>query len=419
MSASPKDRLYRIVEEAMCIGCGLCQAVAGRDKIEVRKSASGYLHPIAVGGLDHATVDRIYATCPSARLEGLPATLADGAQEDLVWGPYRRMVLGWAGDPAVRHRGATGGVLTALAQYLIRSGRVDFVLHAKASNAEPTFGEAHISETEDEALAGARSIYGPTAPLAAIDRVLDRGLPFAFIGKPCDISALRNLATLDPRVDDLVKYWLTPVCGGFMPPRPMAEFLRGHGIDPTTVTRFSYRGDGCPGPTRVETADGATHDFHYLDFWGEDESAWSLPHRCKVCADGIGEGADIAAADTWTGGSPNRVDSETDPGTNALVIRTKAGAELVDAALVDGALVLGDEVDPDYMNDVQPHQRTKKYEVRARLDGLAAEERLVPHTARLRLDALAETNGATRNAKITRGTRQRVRDGKVSEATPE
>jgi len=72
VSDSPEDRLYRIVEEAMCIGCGLCQAVAGREKVEVRKTASGYLHPVAVGDLDHETVDRIYETCPSTRLEGLP-----------------------------------------------------------------------------------------------------------------------------------------------------------------------------------------------------------------------------------------------------------------------------------------------------------------------------------------------------------
>ncbi len=203
-----------------------------------------------------------------------------------------------------------------------------------------------------------------------------------------------------------------------MPPKPMEDFLRGHDIDPALVTRFSYRGDGCPGPTRVQTADGRVHDFHYLDFWGEDESAWSLPHRCKVCPDGIGEGADIAASDTWPGGSPNRVDSENDPGANALVIRTKAGVELVEAAAADGALVLGDEVDPDFMNHVQPHQMKKKYEVHSRFDGLAAGGRLVPETHRLRLDALAEANGAARNAEIAEGTRRRVREGRASEERP-
>jgi coenzyme F420 hydrogenase subunit beta len=402
----------------MCIGCGLCQSVAGPDRVRVRKVASGYERPVAVGPLDDATVDRIYATCPGNRVEGLPEHLAEGARQDLVWGPWRRMVLGWAGDPAVRHRGATGGVLTALGQFLLRSGRVDFVLHARPSRAEPTFGERHVSVTEADVLAGAGSRYGPTAPLIDFREMFDCGRPFAFIGKPCDVSAVRNYAEADPRVGELMRYALVMVCGGFMPPASMDDFLRGLGIDPASVTRMSYRGNGCPGPTRIETADGKVHDYHYLDFWGEDESAWSLPNRCKFCPDAIGEAADIAASDTWPGGSPNRIDSETDPGTNALVIRTAAGLELVEAAVAEGALVLGGEVGPDFMNGVQPHQLKLKMELAARLDGLAAEGRTHPATARLRIDELSAANGAENNRAVTEGARRRVREGRTSEERP-
>ncbi len=58
----------------------------------------------------------------------------------------------------------------------------------------------------------------PTATLIDIDAVLDREEPFAFSGKPCDVGALRNLARQDERVGRLVRYWLTPVCGGYRPP---------------------------------------------------------------------------------------------------------------------------------------------------------------------------------------------------------
>ena len=116
---TPADRLRRIVEEAMCIGCGLCEAVAGPDLVRMAESASGYAIPIANSGLDDATVDRIYRTCPGTRLEGLPERLAEGGETDLIWGPWRRMVLGWAAEPEVRHLGSTGGMLTALALHLV------------------------------------------------------------------------------------------------------------------------------------------------------------------------------------------------------------------------------------------------------------------------------------------------------------
>ena len=417
--ATPTERLYRIVEEGLCIGCGLCQAVAGADRVRVVKTASGYLNPVVIGDLDHETVDRIYDTCPGTRVEGLPLRLVDAdTRIDHVWGPWRRVVRAWAGDEAMRHEGATGGVLTALADYLIASKRVAFILHVRPSAAHPTFGERHLSFSRADVRAAAGSRYGPAAPLIDVAEVLARGEPFAVIAKPCDLAALRNHARHEPRVDDLVKYWLSPVCGGYMAPRGMTDFFIRHGIDPAAVTGVRYRGHGCPGPTRIETAEGA-RDFHYLDLWSEDASLWSLPLRCKICPDGIGEAADIAAADTWPGGSPRREDTDSDPGINALIVRTRAGAELVEAGAGAGALVLEDEVGPDELNLYQPHQRNKKYAAWARHEGLKSVGRLAPETARLRIAELAAEMPESFNAAQRDGTVRRVREGKASEPSPE
>ena len=143
---TPTERLYAIVEQGLCIGCGLCQSVAGKDRVRVAKTLNGYLTPIVEGELDHETVDRIYAVCPGTRIEGLPERLLEAdTRQDNVWGPWRRMVRAWAGDPAVRFEGSTGGVLTALGIYLLASKRVDFILHVKTSSGEPSFGERALS----------------------------------------------------------------------------------------------------------------------------------------------------------------------------------------------------------------------------------------------------------------------------------
>ncbi len=417
--ATPADRLHAIVEQGLCTGCGICQSVAGSEVVRVQKVVNGYERPVVVGDLDHATVDRIYEVCPGTRVEGLPDRLVDDATHvDPVWGPWRRIVRAWAADPVVRHEGSTGGVLTALAIYLLESGRVDLVLHARPSTTEPTFGESHLSATPADVMAGVGARYGPTAPLVGVDEVLGMGRPFAFIGKPCDVAALRNLARLDQRVDRLVPYMLTPVCGGYMPPAATAAFLERMGIDPSEVTGLRYRGRGCPGPTRIETADGST-EAHYLDFWGEDESMWMLPWRCKVCPDGIGEAADLAAADTWPGGSPTREGSGDDPGTNAVLARSAAGLELLEAAERDGALVIERDATIDEMSDYQPHQVRKKHAVASRYLGMADEGRIVPATARLRLDELAAAMPADEQARQRDGTRVRIGRGKATEPRPE
>jgi len=413
---TPIDRFYKIIEDGLCIGCGLCQSVAGKDKISVKKGPTGDLRPHVIGDLDNTTVDDIYATCPSTRVEPLPPEqISSAAHQDIVWGPYNRLTYGWAGDKAVRHEGSTAGVLTALGQYLLSSQQVKFILHAKQSTTEANFGEATLSFTEAEVLEGSGSRYGPTAPLIDIDDVLARGEPFALIAKPCDINALRNLAHKDPRVNKLIKFYLTMVCGGYMPDASMDNFYADHNIKRADVKSLRYRGFGCPGPSTMHMKDGSRKDFHYIDFWGEDESSWSMPFRCKICPDGIGEGADIAVSDTWIGGSPNRIDSETDEGANAFIVRTKAGVDLMNAAVEAGAIHLDKEIDIDFMNQTQPHQVVKKLNAQARFDGLAQAGVRPPETVNLRLAELAERNGEDLNKEQTAGTYKRAMDGKQRE----
>ena len=57
--------------------------------------------------------------------------------------------------------------------------------------------------------------YGPATPLDRFVEQLDKGRPFAVIGKPCDISGVHNMRKLAPRVDELVKYTLAFSCGTF------------------------------------------------------------------------------------------------------------------------------------------------------------------------------------------------------------
>ncbi len=72
---TPEERLNAISEQGLCTGCGLCQAVAGPDRVRVVKTETGYERPVPQGRLDHVTVDRIYDTCPGVRTEGLPEKL--------------------------------------------------------------------------------------------------------------------------------------------------------------------------------------------------------------------------------------------------------------------------------------------------------------------------------------------------------
>ena len=423
MSApTPAERLYQICEEGLCIGCGLCAGVSSTGAIRIVETPEGSLRPLAGPELTHGEVDRVYRLCPGTRLEGHPERDA-GSEEtvDPFWGRLLALPEAHAGDPEIRFKSATGGVLTALALYLLESGEVSFVLHARAARDRPSFGEAHVSRNRAEVLEGAGSRYGPTATLIGIDALLARGEPFAFVGTPCDVTALRNLAHEDARVDALCRMMMAPVCGGFMETPALAARVESFGLSFDRLTALRYRGHGCPGPTRMEQDDGKVVERSYLEFWGEDDSQWSLPWRCKICADGIGEAADIAASDVWPGGSPTREQAEnhaTDPGSNAVLVRSERGRRLVEAALEAGALVtLGARSARD-LDRWQPHQVKKKRAVWARYQGLADAGHLVPETEGLRLEALHAKNAPEDNEAERRGAARRVAKGKASEPTP-
>ena len=406
---TPENRLQTIIDDGLCLGCGLCSAVAGPQALTFARDADGEPRPFAGPELDDQVMDLVYDICPGFNLEGLPPEIAEVAPlQDLVWGPHVRMVQAHAGNPEHRHRAATGGVLTALACHLLESGRVPMVAHVRAASDPPHFGEATVSRTADEVLAAAGSRYGPTAALSHIATLLDAGEPLALIAKPCDLNAMRRLAHHDPRVNKLVRYWLTPVCGGFMPDAGFRQFASRMGHDPDRITGVRYRGHGCPGATRFEHEDGTATEHHYLDVWGEDDSQWVLPFRCKICADGIGEAADIAAADNWDGGAPTRELAETDPGSNAVIIRTEAGAALFDEAVAAGRLVEEMSLDVNDLGRMQPHHVKKKLSGLARSRGLADAGSLAPRLFNMRADALDEALGAEAGNAEQRGAERRA-----------
>ncbi len=405
-------RFQRILEEGKCIGCGLCSSMFP-DKLEMAVAPSGYLRPAARRDLSAEETDAIYDVCPGVVQTGLPEDLIERETVvDEVWGPFMRIDMAYAADPETRHRGSTGGALTALCDYLIASGTARAILHVTSGGARPSFGRPHVSVSREDVLEGAGSRYGPADPLTGFGALLDRGAPFAVVAKPCDISAVRLLGRRDPRVGALITHLLTPVCGGFMPPQGMESFLKRIGVAPDAVAAVSYRGDGCPGPTRIELKNGDTIDKTYLELWGSDASMWHLPWRCKICPDGTGEAADVAAADTWPGGSPTEAMLDDDPGTNVVLARTRAGAELVENAAEAGYLALDGSATPRDLDLWQPHQVRKKIASGARFQGMREAGQLELKTIGLRTDALRRRMDADTDRRQVEGTKARIAIGK-------
>lgn len=403
--------LTEIVEGGLCIGCGLCRSMAPQGAVQIVLTPEGRERPVARAELAADTLARINAVCPGTRIAGPdPAEASADAVTDDVWGSVERICIGHAGDPAVQFAGSSGGVLTALGQFLVTSGRVGFVLHLGAQDGRPMRSEAKLSADAPSVLDGAGSRYGPGSPLADFHAALDRGEPFALIGKPCDVTAARNLARVDPRVDRLMLYALAFVCGGASDLSKSESVLQRFGVSEDDSTLFRYRGHGNPGVNRIETRDGRAFTLTYRQMW-EDAERWMIQPRCKICPDAIGQAADIVASDAWLNGGP-AVDDE---GLNGIFVRTTRGTELLDAAVAAGAIRIRRESSFAEFDVLQSHQVVKRSAVWARLKGMTLAGRPVPTVTGLALEACARGNSVAANLSEARGAYSRARSGRLGE----
>src|SRR3546814_18600922 len=103
------------------------------------------------------------------------------------------------------YAGSSGGALTALLLFALENGTVDRVVQVNADPAFPTRNRVVVSHTADEVIAAAGSRYAASSPLSSIIAELDKGGRFAFVGKHCDLSALRELAKSGGRVDQQIR----------------------------------------------------------------------------------------------------------------------------------------------------------------------------------------------------------------------
>lgn len=393
-----------VVRAGLCTGCGLCESLLGRDKVEMQMSADGFLRPAPKADLTAPEIGRFGKVCPGILLEHL----GPSSNYDVIWGPIERVRVGYSTDPEVRYLGSSGGALSAILLHLLETGRVDFVVQTAAA-ADPLRNSTFATTSRAEVVAAAGSRYSPSSPLSGIHEFLDRPGRFAFVGKPCDVAGLRNLARHDPRVDEKVAYMISFMCAGIPSQRGTEEILKVMGIPPSEVVSMRYRGQGWPGMTRVVTRSGHRAEMDYPTAWGKILNR-HLQMRCKICPDGIGEFADVVCADAWYGDEEGFPSFDEQEGRSLIVSRTERGEDLVRACIEHGS-IHADQLPTAEIFKMQPYQAQRKRMVRSRLFAFHLLRRPAPIFRGLGLAEAARTASIFEQARTVLGTLRRLLAG--------
>lgn len=384
--------IARVVASDNCSGCGGCLLLD--DGLALELDGAGFARPTRVAGSTAAAdaVSRFRASCPGLTVS---AQHAPGAIRHPTMGSVLGAWEAWATDGDIRRAGSSGGTLTALADWLTATGRVARVTGAAPASQDARRTVSVTITSRDEALAAASSRYGPVTGAPG-----SLAPDSAVVGVPCRISAVRALAPGDD-----APVLLSFFCAG-TPSQQATDALADVLGAPGPSAALRYRGDGWPGRFTVARPDGTTASLSYEESWGEHLGR-AVQWRCKVCPDGVGESADIVAADLWESderGYPSFVERE---GVSALLARTPRGLALVQEAIAEGVLA-ATPLQIDRLASVQPLQVDRRETLLGRLIGTIVAGGAVPRFRGFGLLALALPRWRE-TLRVGRGTYRRRR----------
>ena len=396
-----KNWAQKVNTNCLCSGCGLCQSISAGE-IVINIDSNGYIRPTLVNSVSPEVEARLDDICPGRHIEHDPSELNN--YYHILWGPLLHTREGYATDQEIRFRGSSGGVISALAIYLLQSNKVDYVLHTIASVSNPLLNSLHISRSYTDVLAASGSRYSPSAPLIDFENYLAGPEKFAFIGRPCDVAALKNYARFDKRIREKVCYTISFMCAGIPSIKGTIALLKQFGLAESSIRSVRYRGEGWPGSMVFETMNGERFSMDYEKSWGFLSKF--LQFRCKVCPDGVGEFSDISCGDAWflKEGKP---DFSEKNGRSILMTRTERGEQLILDSIQEGYLTAM----PMNVGDLllmQPYQAMRKKLVASRVHALKVLGVQIPNYKNMQLEIAAKHAGIKTYIESFLGTLIRV-----------
>lgn len=359
-----------VVQNDNCSGCGACAALSSR--VEMKYDSKGYLRPVVTGAkrLDETRLVKSFdAICPgrSVRMPKIGSRKLHP-----IFGPYIESFQGFASDSSTRFNGSSGGVLTALAAYALKSGEADTAVMAQGSSANPQETVA-VNLTDPRAVL--KSSGSRYAPVAVASEASTGGSNSVFVGKPCEVSAAYEIASRSGSRNSsplLLSFFCAGTPSQFGTSR-LSEMLSDGGSE---IVDVRYRGMGWPGSFRVTQRDGKQGTMSYDDSWGKHLGR-DIQWRCKVCIDGTAAHADISVGDFWYADAKGYPSFDDAAGNSVVIARTARGQRFLAAAASEGVVTLQD-VRLDDVAAIQPLQVERRVTIAGRLAGRLVAGKRVP-----------------------------------------
>jgi len=317
----------------LCMGCGACVYSCKENAISLVDVPELGIRP-KVDSVKCKECGDCVEICPGIGISHEPFSSQTIPDLRRSWGPVLEVWEGYATDAEIRYNGSSGGAATALALYCVEKERTSGVLHIGAKAEAPLQNVPVLSTSREELLMYTGSRYSPAAPCEKLKWIREAGCSYTFIGKPCDVVALRKSQAVDPKLNSNVGLAISIFCAGTPATEGTYNLLDTLSVKPDQVENIRYRGCGWPGMTtiKVNSDPVRTCQISYQESWGKILSK-HIQFRCRICPDSTGEFADISCGDPWY-----RRPRDDTPGLSLILVRTERGRGILLRAITEGYL---------------------------------------------------------------------------------
>ena len=325
-----------VVDQGLCIGCGLCVSGCSDHSLKMEWNENGFLEPVAIKSCTSNCNEGCLSVCPfnpepmqDVRTETqISEIFLDGKlnQNDKV-GRYINTYAGYS--KGNRQFSSSGGIATYALTQLLATKKIDFVISVKDSLSTNSHYEYAISSNEEELTKSAKTKYYPVTLADVLEKVKHMEGRFAITGVPCFIKGIRLAQHKDPILRNKIVFLVGIVCGG---------------VKSTFFTEYlaSQSGAGVEGFTnpdfRIKDQSSVASDYSFGcldkyknqktikmrtvgDMWG---TGLFKANACDFCDDVSAELADLSLGDAWI--EPYASEGE---GTNVIITRSTLAEQII------------------------------------------------------------------------------------------
>lgn len=321
-------QIHTVIRHRNCSGCGAC-VLFSNGTSEMIHTPRGPVPDLRYASFTEEALE----VCPGIGIHypKLYESHYGKLPENYLTGEVQKVRIGYAGDPDIRRRGASGGVTTAVLLHLLENKHVDGVVCVKQGIPSPEKASAFIARTKKEIIDAMQSVYIPVSVLDQLAH-FKPGEKYAMVCLPEQSSALRKLQSMGHEAANQVKYVLGPYTGTALYPAAINSFLRSKGVKKDdAITSLKWREGEWPGYLEIKTASGKVLQSKkiYYNFL----IPFYVTHTSLRSMDFVNEFADLAVGDAW---SP-RYEAEG-MGFSVVVTRTEAMEAIVSEMIKAGKL---------------------------------------------------------------------------------